>query len=157
MAAPLVGRAWYRLVGRCETVRAATDFYPGADRWGQGAGAIADVLTARQVRPSIGALVYAPTDPVGRLRFNVLAMVAESESDLIRLRTRVGMNVARARRPFAVSQALAQRTAGGALVNLLAAGERSTDELDELFGVGRFPGPELPNRPRAERVPHVRR
>jgi len=28
--------------------------------------------------------VYDPTDPVGRLLFNVLAMVAEFESDLIR-------------------------------------------------------------------------
>ena len=32
--------------------------------------------------------VYDPTDAVGRLLFNVLAMVAEFESDLIRLRTR---------------------------------------------------------------------
>jgi hypothetical protein len=31
--------------------------------------------------------VYDPTDAVGRLLFNVLAMVAEFESDLIRLRT----------------------------------------------------------------------
>jgi len=28
--------------------------------------------------------VYDPTDPVGRLLFNLLAMVAEFESDLIR-------------------------------------------------------------------------
>lgn len=31
-----------------------------------------------------------PADPVGRLLFNVLAMVAASEADLIRLRTREG-------------------------------------------------------------------
>jgi DNA invertase Pin-like site-specific DNA recombinase len=36
---------------------------------------------------SIGASVHDPTDPVGRLQFNVLAMVAEFEADLIRLRT----------------------------------------------------------------------
>ena len=35
-----------------------------------------------------GGSVYDPTDAVGRLLFNVLAMVAEFESDLIRLRTR---------------------------------------------------------------------
>ena len=52
------------------------------------ARAIADELTARQVRLSLGASVYDPNDPVGRLLFNVLAMVAEFESDLIRLRTR---------------------------------------------------------------------
>jgi DNA invertase Pin-like site-specific DNA recombinase len=49
------------------------------------ARAIADELTARQVRLSLGASVYDPNDPVGRLLFNVLAMVAEFESDLIRL------------------------------------------------------------------------
>ena len=51
------------------------------------ARAIADELTARQVRLSLGASVYDPNDPVGRLLFNVLAMVAEFESDLVRLRT----------------------------------------------------------------------
>ena len=35
----------------------------------------------------LGGSVYDPTDAVGRLLFNVLAMVAEFESDLIRLRT----------------------------------------------------------------------
>ena len=52
------------------------------------ARAIADELTVRQVRLSLGASVYDPNDPVGRLLFNVLAMVAEFESDLIRLRNR---------------------------------------------------------------------
>ena len=41
------------------------------------ARAIADELTARRVRLSLGGAVYDPTDPVGRLLFNVLAMVAE--------------------------------------------------------------------------------
>jgi DNA invertase Pin-like site-specific DNA recombinase len=35
---------------------------------------------------SIGGSVHDLTDPVARLLFNVLAMVAEFESDLIRLR-----------------------------------------------------------------------
>ena len=46
--------------------------------------AIADELTARQVRLRLGASVYDPNDPAGRLLFNVLVMVAEFESDLIR-------------------------------------------------------------------------
>jgi DNA invertase Pin-like site-specific DNA recombinase len=46
------------------------------------ARAIAKDLTKRKVRLSLGALVYDPTDPVGRLLFNVLAMVAEFEADL---------------------------------------------------------------------------
>jgi DNA invertase Pin-like site-specific DNA recombinase len=41
------------------------------------ARAIADELTLRQVRLNLGGSVYDPTDPVGRLLFNMLAMVAE--------------------------------------------------------------------------------
>src|SRR4051812_33156862 len=54
-------------------------------------------LTARQISLSLGGSVYDPTDAVGRLLFNVLAMVAELESDLIRLRTVEGMKVAKAK------------------------------------------------------------
>jgi len=41
------------------------------------ARAIADELTARQVRLNLGGSVYDPNDAVGRLLFNVLGMVAE--------------------------------------------------------------------------------
>ena len=60
------------------------------------ARAIADELTTRQVSLNLGGSVYDPTDAVGRLLFNALAMVAEFESDLIRSRTREGMKMARA-------------------------------------------------------------
>ena len=36
-----------------------------------------DDLTLREVKLSIGGSVHDPTDPVGRLLFNVLAMVAD--------------------------------------------------------------------------------
>jgi len=58
---------------------------------------IIDELTVKGVKLSIGGSVHDPTDPVGRLLFNVLAMVAEFESDLIRARTREGMHVAKAK------------------------------------------------------------
>jgi hypothetical protein len=61
------------------------------------ARAIADELTSRQISLSLGGSVYDPTDAVGRLLLNVLVMVAEFESDVIRLRTREGMKVARPR------------------------------------------------------------
>ena len=38
---------------------------------------ILDELTKRNVKLSLGGSIYDPTDPVGRLLFNVLAMVAE--------------------------------------------------------------------------------
>ena len=66
------------------------------------ARAIADELTSRQISLSLGGSVYDPTDAVGRLLFNVLVMVAES--DLIRLRTRDGMKVAKVQRPAAWQQ-----------------------------------------------------
>lgn len=44
----------------------------------------------------MAGLVYDPTDPIGKLLFNVLAMVAEFGGDLIRAGTREGMKVARA-------------------------------------------------------------
>jgi DNA invertase Pin-like site-specific DNA recombinase len=58
---------------------------------------IVDELTVRGVRLNIGGSVHDPTDPVGRLLFNVLAMVAEFEADLIRMRTREGMRIAKAK------------------------------------------------------------
>jgi hypothetical protein len=55
------------------------------------------VASPRACCGSLGGSIHDPTDPVGRLLFSVLAMVAEFESDLIRLRTREGMKVAKAK------------------------------------------------------------
>jgi len=57
---------------------------------------IVQELTTREVKLSLGGSIHDPNDPVGRLLFNVLAMVAEFESDLIKMRTREGLAVARA-------------------------------------------------------------
>jgi DNA invertase Pin-like site-specific DNA recombinase len=37
-------------------------------------------LTAKEVRLSLGGSIHDPNDPIGRLLFSVLAMVAEFES-----------------------------------------------------------------------------
>ena len=56
------------------------------------------------MRLQLGGSVHDPTDPVGRLAFNDLAMVAEFEADLIKARTQKGMAVARsAGKPAAAS------------------------------------------------------
>jgi DNA invertase Pin-like site-specific DNA recombinase len=55
---------------------------------------IIEYLTKRQVKLSTGGSIHDSTDPVGRLLFNVLAMVTEFESDLIRARTPEGMQIA---------------------------------------------------------------
>ncbi|MCS5524825.1 recombinase family protein [Curtobacterium flaccumfaciens pv. oortii] len=107
------------------------------------ATAIATELTERGARLSLGGTVHDPRDPVGRLLFNVLGMVAEFEADLIRQRTREGLRIAAAKgrlkgRPPKLSPAQERH-----LVELRT--ERREDgtqkytvgEVAELFGVGR--------------------
>jgi len=101
------------------------------------ARAIADELTARRVRLNLGGSVYDPIDPVGRLLFNVLAMVAEFEADLIRLRTKEGMRIAKAKGRLRGKQPKLNPRQEAHLVALLKSGEYSTAELGDLFGVAR--------------------
>jgi len=98
---------------------------------------IADELTCREVRLSLGGSVHDPTDPVGRLLFNVLAMVAEFEADLIRTRTREGMKVAKSKGRLRGKQPKLSVRQGAHLVELHAAGAHTSAELAELFGVAR--------------------
>jgi DNA invertase Pin-like site-specific DNA recombinase len=103
---------------------------------------ILEDLTRREVRLSLGGSLHDPTDPVGRLLFNVLAMVAEFEADLIRLRTREGMKVAKAKGRLRGKQPKLNPRQEAHLVALHHAGEHSTGEhstaeLGDLFGVAR--------------------
>jgi DNA invertase Pin-like site-specific DNA recombinase len=94
-------------------------------------------LTARDVALSLGGSVHDPTDPVGRLLFNVLAMVAEFESDLARMRTREGMKVARAKGRLRGKQPKLSPRQEAHLVALHGAGEHTISELEELFSITR--------------------
>ena len=46
---------------------------------------------------ALGQTLYDPDDPMGRMFFNIPATFAEFEADLIRMRTREGMAIARAK------------------------------------------------------------
>jgi len=59
--------------------------------------AIADDLEKRGVKLALGASVYDPADLMGKMFFNILATFAEFEADLIRMRTKEGMAIARAK------------------------------------------------------------
>jgi DNA invertase Pin-like site-specific DNA recombinase len=96
---------------------------------------ILEDLTRREIRLSLGGSVHDPTDPVGRLLFNVLAMVAEFEADLIRLRTREGMKIAKAKGRLRGKQPKLNPRQEAHLVALHPAGEHSTAELGDHFGV----------------------
>jgi DNA invertase Pin-like site-specific DNA recombinase len=114
-------------------------------------------LTAKNVRLSMNGSIHDPSDPVGRLLFNVLAMVAEFEADLIRSRTREGLQVAKAKGHLRGKQPKLSDSQARHLVQLADLGTYSTAELAELFGVTRStiyrtllrarPAPPDPNRP----------
>lgn len=98
---------------------------------------LADELATKGVRLQLGASVYDPTDPVGKLLFSVLGIVAEFEADLIRARTREGMAVARAKGRLRGKQPKLSRRREAELVKLHEAGEHTSSDLAEIFGVAR--------------------
>lgn len=101
------------------------------------ARAIADSLAGRGVRLALGVSVYDPTDPMGKMFFNVLATFAEFESDLIRLRTREGMAIARARGKLRGKQPKLSDKQQRELRRMHDTGEYAIGDLAELFSVSR--------------------
>jgi DNA invertase Pin-like site-specific DNA recombinase len=101
------------------------------------ARAIAAELEARGVRLALGATVHDPTDPMGRMFFNILATFAEFEADLIRLRTREGMAIARAKGKLRGKQPKLSDKQQRELIRMQATGDYSISDLAELFTVSR--------------------
>src|SRR2546421_7244906 len=93
---------------------------------------IADALVERGVRLSLGGSVYDPTDPMGKMFFNILATFAEFEADLIRLRTREGMKIAKAKGHLRGKKPKLSPKQEAHLMALHGAGEHTTAELAEL-------------------------
>ena len=81
--------------------------------------------------------MHDPTDPVGRLLFTTLSMIAEFESDLIRMRTREGMKVAKAEGRLRGKQPKLKPAQEAHLVELWRAGNHTSADLAELFSVAR--------------------
>ncbi|ECC9721672.1 recombinase family protein, partial [Salmonella enterica] len=96
---------------------------------------IADALQARGVKLALGASVYDPEDPVGKMFFNVLATFAEFEGDLIRLRTREGMAIARAKGKLRGKQPKLSEKQQKELCRMHETGQYSISDLAELFSV----------------------
>lgn len=101
------------------------------------ARAIGDDLAARGIRLSLGGQVYEPTDPMGKRFFNILATFAEFEVDLLRMRTREGMAVARARGRLRGRQPKLSAKQQAELRSMHATGDYSITDLAELFSVSR--------------------
>jgi DNA invertase Pin-like site-specific DNA recombinase len=98
---------------------------------------IGDSLVARGVRLSLGGTIYDPADPMGKMFFNILATFAEFEVDLLRLRTREGMAIARAKGKLRGKQPKLTTRQQRELVRMHDTGEYSIAELGELFTVSR--------------------
>ncbi|MFE3455224.1 recombinase family protein [Nonomuraea sp. NPDC059194] len=58
---------------------------------------IGDALVARGVKLALGGSIYDPSDPMSKMFFNMLAVFAEFEVDLLRMRTREGRVLDRTR------------------------------------------------------------
>ena len=98
---------------------------------------IADELADQGVTLRLGSSAYDPTDPMGKMMFNMLATFAEFEADLIRMRTREGMQVAKAKGKLRGKKPKLSGVQEKHLVELYRAGEHTTAELAALFGVAR--------------------
>lgn len=101
------------------------------------ARAIADQLEAKGVKLALGASVYDPTDPMGKMFFNILATFAEFEADLIRMRTREGMAIARAKGKLRGKQPKLSDKQQRELTRMHVTGEYSISDLAEVFSVSR--------------------
>ena len=96
---------------------------------------ILDGLYARGVRVRIDRTVYDPSDPMGRLLINVLALVAEFEADLISARTKAGMDVARRKGRLKGKPPKLNPKQAEHVVHLYEAQTHTPAELAEMFKV----------------------
>ena len=101
------------------------------------ARAIGDDLAGRGVKLQIGGSVHDPTDPMGKLFFNILATFAEFEADLIRMRTREGMAIARAKGKLRGRQPKLSTRQQQELKRMHDTGDYSISDLAELFSISR--------------------
>jgi DNA invertase Pin-like site-specific DNA recombinase len=94
-------------------------------------------LSERKVLFAMGSSVYDWGDPFGRMFLQILAVVAEFEANLIKMRTREGMAVARAKGKLRGRAPKLSRTQQAHLIKLYGSGEHSISELAELFSIAR--------------------
>ena len=101
------------------------------------ARAIADQLEKKGVKLALGATVHDPTDPMGKMFFNILATFAEFEADLIRMRTREGMAIARAKGKLRGKQPKLSEKQQSELCKMHRTGDYSISDLADVFSVSR--------------------
>lgn len=98
---------------------------------------IGDDLAARGIALSLDGTVYDPTDPMGKMFFNILATFAEFEADLLRMRTREGMKVAQANGKLRGKQPKLSPKQRTELQRMYDSGDYSITGLTDVFSVSR--------------------
>ena len=98
---------------------------------------IADQLQEKGVKLALGRNIHDPDDPMGKMFFNILATFAEFEADLIRMRTREGMTIARAKGKLRGKQPKLSEKQQKELCRMHATGEYSVSDLADVFAVSR--------------------
>ena len=101
------------------------------------ARAIADRLQEQVVKLALGGALYDPSDQMGKMFFNIVATFAEFEADLIRVRTREGMVMARAKGKLRGKQPKLSDRQQRELCRMHATGDYSISDLAELFSISR--------------------
>jgi DNA invertase Pin-like site-specific DNA recombinase len=101
------------------------------------ARSIADDLAGRGVTLALGQSRYDPADPMGKMFFNILATFAEFEADLIRLRTREGMKIARAKGRLRGKQPKLSDKQQKELGRMHGTGQYTISDLADLFSISR--------------------
>jgi len=98
---------------------------------------IADQLAQKGVKLALGNTIYDPTDPIGKMFFNMMATFAEFESDIIRMRTREGMAIARAKGKLRGKQPKLKKKQQDALSRMYDTEDYSIADLAGVFCVSR--------------------
>lgn len=98
---------------------------------------IGDNLAGRGVKLQLGPSFHDPSDPMGKLFFNILATFVEFAADLIRMRTREGMAVARAKGKLRGKKPKLSDRQQSELRRMHETDNYSISDLAELFSISR--------------------
>ena len=101
------------------------------------ARSIAYELEKKDVKLALGTTLYDPADPRGKVFFDILATFAEFEADLISMRTKEGLAVARAKGKLRGKQPKLSDKQQRELGRMYQSGEYSISDLAKLFSVAR--------------------
>jgi DNA invertase Pin-like site-specific DNA recombinase len=94
-------------------------------------------LSTREVRFALGGSVYDWNDPFARMFLQILSVVAEFEVHLVKLRTREGMAIARAKGKLRGKKPKLPPSAQRTVAARYTTGQASLADLTEEYSVSR--------------------